>query len=41
MSESDPDFNADEYENLELTIEMKEDMLIDLRSKVQCLEIVN
>ena len=41
MSESDPKFNEDEYENLETTIEMKEEMLHDARSRLQISEMVN
>ena len=40
MSESDPKFNEDEFENLEETIEMKEDSLHEARSRLQIIEIV-
>ena len=41
MSESNSQFNEDEYENLEETIDMKDEQLIDLRSRMQCVEIIS
>ena len=41
MSEDDKDFDEDEYDNLEMEIEAKADALIDLRSKMQCMDVIS
>ena len=40
MEEDDSDFDEEEYNKLEEEIEQKGELLIDLRSKQQCLNVV-
>ena len=40
MDDNDPKFNEEEYEALEEVIELKDNLVVDLRSKLQTAEMV-
>ena len=40
MEEDDSDFDEDEYNKLEKEIDEKGEMLINFRSKMQCLDVI-
>ena len=40
MDDNDPKFNEEEYEALEEVIELKDNLVVDLRSKLQTAEMI-